>query len=99
MPDLSVDLEGLGALASQLRRIQRGMQDTRGMIDGARADLGSDDVASALDHFESRWKDGRKKIDENGSTLATMVDESVKAYRQTDSQLAQGLRSSASGGS
>ena len=94
MPDLVVDLAGLAALAAQLRRITGGMDATDGQVAAARADLGSDDVADALGGFDSRWDDGRKKIAENGTTLATMVEESVKAYRATDDQLAAGLRTS-----
>lgn len=99
MPDLVVDLEGLAGLASQLRRIQKGMETTRRQIDAARSDLGSGEVAAALENFESRWDDGRQKIDQNGQTLATMVDESVKAYRKSDTELASSLKASMHGGS
>ena len=91
MADLVVDLDGLDAFAAQLNRITDGMNATRRLIDAARSELGSSDVANALDHFEDRWEDGREKIDANGKTLATMVTESTKAYRKADTELTTSL--------
>jgi hypothetical protein len=92
--DLVVDLDGLDAFAGQLTRITDGMDATRRLIDAARSELGSVDVAAALDRFEDRWHDGREKIDANGKTLATMVTESTKAYREADAELTTSLHDS-----
>lgn len=97
MADLEVDLEGLDALAAQLHRIRAQLDAGRRTLDATRSDLGSHDVAAALDHFEDHWEDGRESIDENGKTLATMVTESVKAYRDADRELARGLTESMQG--
>jgi hypothetical protein len=97
MADLVVDLDGLDAFAAQLNRITDTMDATRRLIDAARSDLGSSDVAHALDRFEDRWDDGRQKIEDNGKTLATMVTESTKAYRKADSELTSSLNESMSG--
>ncbi len=99
MPDLQVDLAGLESFSGSLKHVTQGMNATRRLIDAARPDLGSADVANALDDFESRWDDGREKIDKNGKTLSTMVDESVKAYRKSDDELTKTLHDSMQGGS
>lgn len=94
MADLVVDLDGLERLVGALERID-------GQLERARADLrsgvdvlGDDDVVEGLERFEQRWRDGREAIRENGATLRTMVSESVRTYRQTDSDLAAGLTTS-----
>ncbi len=96
MGDLVVDLDGLSSLASTLRRINAGLERARGELRGHEDALGDEDVAEALDRFEDRWRDGRQEIRENGETLATMLSESVRAYRETDARLGGSLSVSAS---
>lgn len=49
-------------------------------------------VSDALDSFESNWDDGRGQIDKNMQAMQEILDESVRAYEQTDQELADGLR-------
>lgn len=93
MADLQVDLGGLSALASTLTRIGDRLDRARSELSGAQGDLGDPQVAEALDRFEDRWRDGRREIRENGDALATMLTESVRTYRQVDSELASGIAS------
>lgn len=49
-------------------------------------------VSDALVSFESSWDDGRGQIDKNMQAMQEILDESVRAYEQTDQELADGLR-------
>jgi hypothetical protein len=92
MPDLSVDLDGLRTLSSTLGSVRSTLDATRDVIEATRDDLGSDDVYDALDDFEENWDDGRGQIDKNMEAMTEILDESVRAYEQTDQELADGLR-------
>ncbi len=98
MPDLSVDLDGLRTLSTTLAGVRSDLDATRRVIEAARDEVGSDVVYDALDSFESRWDDGRGQIDKNMQAMQEILDESVRAYEQTDQELADGLRASTSGG-
>ncbi len=88
---LSVDLEGLERLASDLESIRARMDATRSLLDSFEGDIGSAKVSGALASFEHHWSDGRKKIDKNAERLSKMADESAKGIRKTDGDLAQNL--------
>lgn len=47
----------------------------------------------ALDDFENNWDDGREQIKKNLTVTREILDESVKAYEQTDEDLATELNS------
>lgn len=98
MPDLSVDLDGLRTLSTTLAGVRSDLDATRRVIEAARDEVGSDVVYDALDSFESKWDDGRGQIDKNMQAMQEILDESVRAYEQTDEELADGLRASTSGG-
>lgn len=94
MPDLSVDLDGLSDFAGRLARINDALDGAKRALRGHDDDLGDGTVVSALDRFEDRWRDGREKIEDNATTLGTMVTESVATYRQADNDLAGSLTTS-----
>ena len=98
MPDLSVDLDGLRTLSTTLTGVRADLDATRRVIEAARDEVGSDVVYDALDAFENAWDDGRGQIDKNMQAMQEILDESVRAYEQTDQELADGLRASTSGG-
>ena len=91
MPDLSVDLDGLDAFARRLERICDALAGAERALRGADDALGDETVVDALHRFEDRWRDGREKIEDNATTLATMVTQSVATYRQADDDLAGSL--------
>lgn len=91
MADLRVDLDGLSALAGTLQRIGSRLDSARAELRGAGDDLGDAQVVSALERFESRWREGRRDIADNGEALSTMLTESVRTYRQVDRELAQAV--------
>lgn len=98
MPDLSVDLDGLRTLSTTLAGVRSNLDATRRVVEAARDAVGSDVVYDALDSFESRWDDGRGQIDKNMQAMQEILDESVRAFEQTDQELADGLRTSLNGG-
>lgn len=91
MADLSVDLDGLDDFAVRLDRIADALDGAEDALRGHDAALGDDTVVDALNDFEKNWRDGREKIQDNATTLGTMVTESVSAYRQVDNDLAEAL--------
>jgi hypothetical protein len=91
MPDRSVDRDGRRTLSSTLGSVRSTLDATRDVIEATRDDLGSGDVYDALDDFEENWDDGRGQIDKNMEAMSEILDESVRAYEQTDQELADGL--------
>lgn len=94
---LKVDLDGLEQFSSTLDGIRKTMDGTRNLFDAYSADLGSGKVTSALDHFDSNWRDGRKEIDGKLQSLSKMADSAVKQLRQTDAKLGGELEKSTHG--
>ncbi|MDM4762677.1 hypothetical protein QT381_06620 [Galbitalea sp. SE-J8] len=91
---LIVDIDGLSGLSSDLKQVRDLMADTADKIDSNEGSLGSGKVHGALEHFEHRWKDNRKKIDENAGALIDMLDQSMEQYRDVDQNLADSLTQS-----
>jgi hypothetical protein len=96
VPDLQVDLAGLTQFAGRLDRIRSALESAQDHLRGHDAALGHERVASEVNRFEDRWRDGRDKIEANAETLSTMVTESVGAYREADQDLADSLTSQSS---
>lgn len=94
---LSVDLDGLDRLASDLESIRSRMNATRSLLDSYSGEIGSGKVEGALHSFEHNWKDGRKKIDNNAEKLSKMASESASGLRKTDGDLATNLRQAGEG--
>jgi hypothetical protein len=92
---LSVDLVGLEDFAGNLNRIRAGMHATRAWVKSAEGVLGSRRIDAALDHFESNWSDGRKRVDRNCEGLAGLAGQAVENLRKTDDDLARSLRDAA----
>ena len=94
MADLVVDVDGLDALVGTINRIRAGLDGTKALVADTGPAMGSGDVASAMDHFQSHWNDGRKHIDKNAETMVSMLSSAVTAYRKTDGDLAKGVTAS-----
>lgn len=92
MADLVVDIDGLESLMATVRRIQKGLNETKTVVERNAWAIGSGEVVAAMDHFQSHWKDGRKHINENADTMSSMLTDSVAAYRKTDEELATSVQ-------
>lgn len=93
---LKVDLDGLSGFASELRGIIRTLDDSDGWMLQFEGDLGASVVDHALDSFESRWSDGRKKIKDNCESLSKAADTAVEKFKGVDDGLAKELRGNGS---
>lgn len=91
MVDLSVDVEGLGRMASAMRSVREGLDDTRSVIDALGDQAGSSDVLDALKDFEDHWDDGRGRINDGLEDMEKVLQDSMEAYRQVDQDLTDGL--------
>lgn len=97
MTDLSVDVQGLRTVSSTMSGIRSRLDDTRGVIEAGRDDLGSSELYAALDSFESNWDDGRGQIKKNLQAMQEVLVECADAYDQVDTELQQQLREQAGG--
>lgn len=88
---LSVDLDALHEFADNLDSVRKRMNATRNLFDSYDDAIGSRDVSNALDHFNSNWKDGRKKIGGNAAKLVDAANGVAQTLTETDQQLAQQL--------
>ena len=84
-PELLVDL------AQRVLDVQAYLDGTGEFVDEIESALGSDDVASALHHFVSGWRDGRKQISTEVGELSDMIAQAANVYADTDSCLASSI--------
>ena len=89
---LTVDLYGLEEFAGQLNTIRDTMNGAHGWMREYDDDLGGSEVASAIDGFESHWKDGRTQVDKNCERLVKLTKQAVENLRKADDELAKQLR-------
>ena len=94
MPDagtFTVTPDELLALAAGVASIRDRLDGTRDLVTDVAAALGSDVVASALEHFVSGWRDGRKQISAEVGALSEMLTQAASTYSETDGQLAAAI--------
>lgn len=87
MPDLYLKTTELKLMSLRLEAIAANLNGTQHDIDQARGYLGSGELAGALDHFVSGWRDGRKRIVESTGALAKMASDTVENFISTDAAL------------
>lgn len=94
---LIVDTDGLRSLSSTMTSIADSLDATRGLINGVRAEVGSEQVWDALSDFENHWDDGRGQIKKNMTAAREVLDEAARVYDETDAELANQLNEQWSG--
>lgn len=82
-----MDLDGLEEFSATLETIRASMNGASGWMREFDDELGGPEVQKALDHFESRWSDGRGRIDKNCDTFIKLVKQAVENIRKTDDEL------------
>lgn len=88
---LTVDLDGLEHFSASLETIRSELGSARSWMREHHGDLGGREVDAALGHFESRWRDGRGRVDENCKKLIGLVDQAVEHLRTADEDLRSSL--------
>jgi len=96
MPDAAVGTftvtpAELTDLAGRVTIIGNQLAATHDLVDGVADALGSPTVASALDHFVSGWRDGRKQILKEVDALSQMLSQAAIVYDDTDTSLASAI--------
>lgn len=83
---------------SELREISRSVAKLKSHFEGAKdlvdsydAEMGSGDVADALDDFADDWKKKRKQLCDGLEFLGKTAGSAAKAYDGLDQHLAQAL--------
>ncbi|MGH8891498.1 MAG: WXG100 family type VII secretion target [Acidothermaceae bacterium] len=87
----TVSPDDLVDLAARVADVQGYLDGTRDLVDDVSAALGSEVVASALDHFVSGWRDGRKQISTEVGALSQMIGQAASVYADTDGSLAASI--------
>jgi hypothetical protein len=97
MPDAAwrfqVTPDELAALAMSVSRIRDELDGTAELVRDVAPALGSELVASALHHFVTGWRDGRKQISSEVSALSQMLTQAATTYAATDGELAAAVPS------
>ena len=87
MTTVYVDLPAVQELANQLARIHEALDGVKDDFRGAEGDMGSSDVASALGHFCSGWRDGRKTILDEIGNLIQAVKGAHQEYLHSENSI------------
>lgn len=94
---LEVDTDGLTRLAGDFDSLRDQLGEPSA-ADQVRADLGSDDVWDAVAHFEARWSDGRRRLDDSFTALSRMLQDCASEFERVDDGLSAGIEGAVSGG-
>lgn len=88
MEDFTVDLEGLGALGSNLDRGSEQLDGAlRAMRDVGPAPLGTDDLDRACADFHGSWSHGLGKLGECVGKVRTGIDGTAASYAELEQAL------------
>lgn len=93
-PDLKVSYDWLQQTGSNLKAIKSELDNINENQDGLAGDLGSGDMAHAMDDFCNNWGYHRRKLTDQVSNVAEMAEKTMEAFQDADSKLAK----SSSGG-
>ena len=78
-------------LAQGVATIRAQLESTPDLVAELSSALGSAEVAGALHHFVSGWRDGRKQISTEVGALSEMLAQAAEAYYSTDSSIASAI--------
>lgn len=75
-------------LAQDVSTIRARLETTPDLVADLSSALGSPEVAGALHHFVTGWRDGRKQISTEIGALSDMLAQAAEAYYSTDTSIA-----------
>jgi uncharacterized protein YukE len=78
-------------ISRSLAKLKSHFEGAKDLVDSYDADMGSGDVAGALDDFADDWKKKRKQLCDGLEFLGKTAGTAAKAYDDLDQHLAQAL--------
>jgi hypothetical protein len=95
--DLYVDLAELARVRDEVQVLLTSLTDlrTRREPPVTAEDMGSEDVADAVDRFRRRWSGVAERMSENLRSCVDYVDLALDQYARTERTLTDGLRAPA----
>ncbi|WP_280878624.1 hypothetical protein [Streptomyces pseudovenezuelae] len=88
----------LKEISRSVGKLKANFEHARDLVDSYDAEMGSGDVASALDDFADDWKKKRKQLCDGLEFLGRTAGAAAKAYDGLDQHLAGALLNAQSGG-
>lgn len=88
MPDLKVDYQLLESTERTLSSLVSEFQNMQAQESSYNWAMGSGPIAAAMNGFADNWNDNKKSLVSSMQTLGTMVSETVKQFKATDTKLA-----------
>ncbi|PTM88942.1 hypothetical protein C7821_113100 [Streptomyces sp. VMFN-G11Ma] len=88
---VKVSTTELKEISRSVGKLKSQFEHSRDLVDSYDAEMGSDDVASALDDFADDWKKKRKQLCDGLEFLGKTAGAAAKAYDGLDQHLADAL--------
>ncbi|MEU1270214.1 type VII secretion target [Streptomyces sp. NPDC005799] len=88
---VKVSTSELKEISRSVARLKANFEQARDLVDSYGAEIGSGDVASALDDFADDWKKKRKELCDGLEFLGKTAGAAAKAYDGVDQHLADAL--------
>lgn len=93
MPDFTVDIGGLDALAKNLDRSCDNIDSaTKDLADLAPSALGPEDLDTACTDFRDAWKDGLDELRDAVDEISEGLGKAKKSYADVEETIATNLR-------
>lgn len=95
---LAVDGDELAQFMKKLRKSRDSLEGVRkALLDANITGLGTDDLNSACEQFQSDWEYGTKEIGKQTEDLAEIIGKSKDSYLEVDKALEEALKKAKEG--
>ena len=98
MTQFSVDVASVQDLAARLRGLKQEFEGLEDAVAGYEGDLGSAELADALDGFASNWSDKRKELVRPLDEVAGYAAAAAEAYASCERELSADMQPRAGSG-
>lgn len=88
---VKVSAAELREISRSVAKLKSGFEHAKDLVDSYGAEIGSGDVAGALDDFADDWKKRRKQLCDGLEFLGRTAGAAAKAYDGLDQHLADAL--------
>ncbi|MGW7241684.1 WXG100 family type VII secretion target [Streptomyces sp. NPDC054813] len=94
---VKVSTSELREISRSVAKLKSNFEHAKDLVDSYGSEIGSGDVAGALDDFADDWKKKRKQLCDGLEFLGKTAGEAAKAYDGVDQHLADALLKAQSG--